>query len=147
MHWLLWACIGVGFGLSYRLGYKLVSGVYHPLFAVGAIALIASAITFFLFVLLEKRKTTEAKFRASRLIFLFIPVVAIFTAGLEISIMMMYHAGGLFSIAQLLSSSLVGLLVFLVGFVFFNERLNPGQVIGFFVGTIGVALMTYASLF
>lgn len=143
MHWLFWVFISTFFGVGYRVGYKAVSDDFAPLFAVGVITLVASLLSLGLHYWLDRQKAVKPVLERRTLLHLL--VVGVFTAGLSISNMMMYSAGGLVSIAQVLSSSMVIIIVFAIGIFAFREKLNVGQVVGFFVGLIGIILMTYHS--
>lgn len=145
MHWLVWLFIGVLFGVSYRVGYKVVSGIYPPLFSIGVICLVACAVTLTAYFLLEKERPALKSISFNPRLALLLLMAGVFTAGLEVANMMMYHTGGLLSIAQVLASSITSLIVFMIGLSFFREKLNAGQIMGFFLGLAGAALMTYAS--
>lgn len=143
MHWLFWVFMGVVLGTSYRLGYKLVSDKFSPLFNVATITFIASLICFALYLWKENSKFALSDIDIKSLWPLLI--VGIIVAGLEISIMMIYKSGGPLSIAQTLTSSLVGVFVFAIGLIFFKEELNTGQTVGFILALSGISLMTYYS--
>ena len=143
MHWLFWVSLSIFFGVGYRVGYKAVSDDFAPLFAVGVISLVSSLVSLGLHYCIDRPKVVKHVLKPKTLLLLL--VVGIFTAGLEVSNMMMYKAGGLVSIAQVLSSNMVSIIIFTIGIFAFRERLNAGQSIGFFIGLIGVTLMTYHS--
>lgn len=143
MYWLFWVSLSTFFGVGYRVGYKAVSDDFSPLFAVGVITLVAGLISLGLHYWIDRPKVVKRVLKP-RTLFLLL-MVGIFTAGLSISNMMMYHAGGLVSIAQVLSSSMVSIIIFAIGLFAFREKLNVGQGLGFFIGLIGIILMTYYS--
>ena len=143
MHWLIWVFIAVFFGVSYRIGYKLLSGFPNPLLNVSIISLIASLVCFVLYLC---REQSSAAFHVPEWRLLWpLVIVGIALAGLEISVMMIYRSGGPLSIAQSMSSSLVGIIIFAIGVIAFKDQLNMEQIIGFALGLSGVTLMTYSS--
>jgi drug/metabolite transporter (DMT)-like permease len=143
MHWLFWVFTSVFFGISYRLGYKLVSGNSSPLLNVAVITMTASLICFVLYYLKDYPKSSDTLINLKNLWPLLI--VGVVMAGLEVSIMMIYRSGGPVSISQSLASSMVGIIIFAIGLIFFKEQLNTGQIIGFALGLAGITTLTYYS--
>lgn len=143
MYWLAWVFIAVFFGVTYRLGYKLLSGHMTPLFNVSIVTLVACVVCFSLYLWREHGQATLDDLSLKTAVLLVFVGFAL--AGLEVSIMMIYKSGGPLSIAQSLGSSMVGVVVFAIGLVFFKDQLNWGQILGFVLGLSGITLMTYYS--
>jgi drug/metabolite transporter (DMT)-like permease len=143
MHWLIWVFIAVSFSTAYRLGYKLLSGEFTALFNVAVITLVASIVCFILYFIREHNMAAFGTLSLKSIVPL--AVVGVILAGLEVSIMMIYRAGGPLSISQTLASSMTGIIVFGIGVLWFKDHLNAGQIAGFFLGLTGISLLTYYS--
>lgn len=143
MHWLTWVFTGVFFGVSYRLGYKLISNQFPPLLSAAIVTLVASLTCFAIYFVQTQMQQTLTTPPLKTLWPLLL--VGFVLAGLEVSIIMLYHAGGPLSIAQSMASSTVGIIVFVIGIAFFKESLNTGQLIGFLLSLSGITLLTYYS--
>ncbi|PIZ30592.1 MAG: hypothetical protein COY40_04295 [Alphaproteobacteria bacterium CG_4_10_14_0_8_um_filter_53_9] len=143
MHWLTWVFTGIFFGVSYRLGYKLISNQFPPILSAAIVTLVASLTCFVIYFIQTNMHSTIVTPPLKTLWPLLL--VGLILAGLEVSIIMLYHAGGPLSIAQSMASSAVGIIVFIIGITFFKESLNTGQLIGFVLGLSGITLLTYYS--
>ncbi|MDD9911533.1 MAG: EamA family transporter [Alphaproteobacteria bacterium] len=143
MHWLFWVFSCVIFGIGYRLGYKLVSTKFSPLFNVAVITLVVSLLCFTLYFLRDYGKGDTPALTVKELWPLI--TIGVIMAGLEVSWMMLYKSGGPISISHTIPTSMVGIAMFTIGIFFFKEQLNMGQIIGFVLGLSGVSIMTYAS--
>lgn len=143
MHWLYWVYISIFFSVSYRIGYKLISDKFSPLFNAAIITFIASIVclTLYLWQDYSKNGAHELTIKAM------MPLLAlgVILGGLELSILMIYRSGGPVSIAQALASGTVGIIVFSIGLLYFKDQLNLGQIIGFILGIIGTCMMIYYS--
>ena len=142
MHWLVWVFIGSFFGVSYRLGYKLISTQFPPILSASVVTLVASILCFSIYF--YQYNYQDVPFPSPKTLWpLFL--IGITLAGLEVSIIMLYHSGGPLSIAQALASSTVGIIVFTIGYFYFKDNINTGQLIGLTLGLTGTALLTYYS--
>ena len=143
MHWLYWVYISVFFGVSYRIGYKLISDKFSPLFNASIITFIASMTCLALYLWQDYSKNGAHDLTLKSLLpLLFLGLIL---GGLELSILMIYRSGGPVSIAQSLASGTVGLIVFAIGLSFFKDQLNTGQILGFLLGITGTCMMIYYS--
>lgn len=140
MTWLFWVFSAVAFAVGYRLSYKLLSDKLPPLLSVSIVMFIVSMLSFTLYYWQSSGETPAPEANLWPLI-----TVGVIVAGLEVSIMMIYRAGGPVSIAQSLASNVISLLVLFFGIFYFAEELNSGQTFGFWLALIGVSLMTFFS--
>lgn len=139
MWMMIWPLAMVIFSsILYSVASKGVPANGSPFVTIIITYITAGLISFILYMLLD---SDRAFWRESLKVALPGIVLGLSMVGLEIGYIFMYRAGWKISIASLLANILLAVALLAIGFIFYRERLNTQQIIGFILCVAGSVML------
>lgn len=122
----------------YQICAKKVPNSIDPFASLTITYLVGAAASIFMYFILNKKGNLLEEFsKANWAPFVFGLVIV----GLEVGWIYVYKAGWQVSIAPIVQSSFVALILILIGFVFYNEPLSWNKIVGVAVCILGMLLI------
>ena len=125
--------------VSYHFIQKSTPASVNPLMSLLVTYLIAAVLCVASYPFFYKGKDIVAEFQQLNWTSIALGI-AIF--GIELGFLFAYRSGGSLSTTNLLSSSLVVLLLFPIGIMVFNDHVTPSKLIGALFCLVGITMLT-----
>ena len=125
-------------GVFYQLFQKLISPTINPGFSLICSYIAAIILSTLLFVLfpLKGSLTEEIKNLNIYSFILAIPII-----GIELGYLLLYRAGGKLSYSSALVSSMITILLVIIGMILFKEKINIKKIAGIVLCMSGIVLL------
>ena len=125
-------------GVFYQLFQKLISPTINPGFSLICSYIAAILLSTLLFVLfpLKGSLTEEIKNLNIYSFILAIPII-----GIELGYLLLYRAGGKLSYSSALVSSMITILLVIIGMILFKEKINIKKIVGIALCMSGIVLL------
>jgi len=125
-------------GVFYQLFQKLISPTINPALSLvcSYLAAILLSSVLFVFIPLKGPLSNEIKNINAYSFLLAIPII-----GIELGYLLLYRAGGKLSYSSALVSSMVTILLVIIGMILFKEKINIKKIAGILLCMSGIVLL------
>ncbi len=124
----------------YQICAKSVPGGMNPLASLTVTYLVGAAVSCALYYLINREANL---FREIRLANWSSVVMGLVICGLELGFIYAFRAGWQISVAQTVSSSLLAVILIVVGYLFYHEAITWNKIVGIIVCLAGLVLINY----
>ena len=125
-------------GVLYQLFQKLISPTVNPALSLMCSYIAALLFTLVLMLFIPLKGSLGHEIRNIN-IYSFILAVPII--GIELGYLLLYRAGGKLSYSSALVSSMITILLVIVGIIAFQEKINSKKILGIVMCLSGIALL------
>ena len=125
-------------GVFYQLFQKLISPTINPGFSLICSYIPAILLSTLLFVLFPLKGSLSDEIKN---INIYSFILAIPIIGIELGYLLLYRAGGKLSYSSALVSSMITILLVIIGMILFKEKINIKKIVGIALCMSGIVLL------